>query len=108
MATACYTAETHQLVLNAIKSMQPQQRSEIRDALEAEGVNVKTKASTTRQRSKKQSAEAKHDLPFDDSVCHARRIVEMCHLINLRIQSNDYTYWIIDFQYRQKMMWWIV
>jgi len=107
MATACYTAETHQLVLNAIKSMQPQQRSEIRDALEAEGVNVKTKASTTRQRSKKQSAEAKHERPFDDSVCHARRIVEMCHPdTNIPVYRNpNATTHIgcIDFQCRQKI-----
>jgi len=107
MATAFYTAETHQLVLNAIKSMQPQQRCEIRDALEAEGVNVKTKASTSRQRSKKQSAEAKHDLPFDDSVCHARRIVEMCHPnTNTPVYRNpNATTHIgcIDFQCRQKI-----
>ena len=107
MATACYTAETHQLVLNAIKSMQPQQRSEIRDALEAEGVNVKTKASTTRQRSKKQSAEAKHERPFDDSVCHARRIVEMCHPdTNIPVYRNPNATTHIgcnDFQCRQKI-----
>jgi hypothetical protein len=107
MASATYTVETHQQVLAAIKSMKPQWRAEIRNALESEGVNVKSKTTTSRPRSKKISAEKKHVCPFDESVCHARRIVEMCHPdTNIAVFRNpNATTHIgcIDFQCRQKI-----
>ena len=107
MASTTYCAETHQLVIQSIASMDPQWRADLRDALQAEGV-VLSKKKTSPKRPPAQSSEAKHSRPFDPSVCQARRIEEMCHpgTKNLIFRKpNKATHLgCIDFQCRQKIL----